>query len=196
MTCPLSPVPPPPPSWSPLQPAGPGLIAPSFTPAPSGQPQAGPRELHDRLGLHASWHRRPCVCSRAEAGQTFPLPPLPPLPPSWPLTHRGAEPAEPAFLSVPQRRRGQPCWGQSQRGLWLAACGNPGHPAREPPARPDPRPSSRAASSSRYPTSRHPCACHLKAPGSGHLGLGKGDLEKSAVLWDAQPGERLESRWA
>ena len=72
-------------------------------------------------------------------------------------------------------------WGLSQRRLWLVACGNLGHPGRAPPAWPDPRPSSRPATSSRYPTSCHPCACHLKPPGSGHLGPGQGNLEKSGM---------------
>lgn len=35
----------------------------------------------------------------------------PSLPLSWPLTHRGEEPAEPAFHNTPQRRRGRACTG-------------------------------------------------------------------------------------
>lgn len=51
------------------------MTAPSFTPAPSGRPQVGLRELRNWLGRQPSWHRRPCGCSRAEAGGAFPLAP-------------------------------------------------------------------------------------------------------------------------
>ena len=120
----------------------------------------------------------------------------PSLPLSWPLTHQGEEPAEPVFHNTPQRRRGQACTRPESVGAVAGSLWEPRSPCQGAPL-PDPRPSSRTATSSQHPISRHPCACHLKPPGTGHLDLGQGDLEKAAVLWDtqAQPRERLESWW-